>query len=70
MVSVQLTNFIINLTEINRITYQPAVSNRQIGGVITQEQFDYQSADGFQVDFLLSRNSFTIVKYGLLCSEQ
>jgi hypothetical protein len=65
VISVQLTNFMINLTEITRITYQPAVSNRQVGGVITQEQFDYQSSDGFQVDFLLSRNSFTIVKYVL-----
>ncbi len=64
VVSLQLTNFMINLTSSTRITYQPAISNTQFGSVITQEQFDFQSADGFQVDFLLSRNSFTIVKYG------
>jgi hypothetical protein len=66
VVSLQLTNFMINLTDITRITYQPAISNTQMGRVIKQDQFDFQSADGFQVDFLLSRNSFTIVKYGSL----
>ncbi len=62
--SLQLTNFVINLSSTTRITYQPAISTTQFGSVITQDQFDFQSADGFQVDFLLSRNSFTIVKYG------
>jgi hypothetical protein len=61
--SLQLTNFMINSSSTTRITYQPAISTTQFGSVITQDQFDFQSADGFQVDFLLSRNSFTIVKY-------
>ena len=63
VVSLQLTNFMINLSSTTRITYQPAISNTQFGSVIAQDQFEFHSADGFQVDFLLSRNSFTIVKY-------
>ncbi len=68
VVSVQLTAFTMvrtsPTTTSTLLTYQPAVTNTEIGAALPYSQFDYLSNGGFQIAFDFSRSTFTIQRFG------
>ncbi len=72
VVSVQLTPFAMvqssGSTSTTLLSYQPAVTSTKIGATLPYSQFNYLDPNGFEVNFNFDRNTFTIQRYGIICT--
>lgn len=68
-ISLTLTPMIVNNTNgvTSAVAFEPSVTGVQPGDVTTRDAFNFNSADGFSVNFVLQRNTISLVKCVVVC---
>jgi hypothetical protein len=68
VVSVQLTPYVVSSGSgvMQMVAYQPSLNGVQFGGTISTSTFDFSNPAGFEIDFVLSRNTLSLVKCVLI----
>jgi hypothetical protein len=63
-INLALTSYVVNSssTAVKAVAFEPSLLGMSLDSVMTAETFDFnQTADGFSVDFVLSRNTLSFV---------
>jgi hypothetical protein len=65
IVSIRLTPYVVKSSAgiTTGVAFEPSLAGSQFGSTIDAASFDFSDKSGFQIDFVLSRNSLSLLLY-------
>ena len=69
VVSIRLTPYVVKSSAgvTTSVAFEPSLAGSQFGRTIDAVSFNFSDESGFQIDFVLSRNSLSLLLYVILC---